>query len=220
MTVILCHVGPDDAFSPAFRQKLAAAAGVDPGAIAEVRHLAARVLTDVPPVLTVTPGEACWIGCLRPRAVRALLAHAGIRLELAPVNWLSDIPAPAPQSGAGPGNPWFPVIDRDRCRDCDQCRQFCLFGVYERNDAVGVVVRHPLNCKPGCPACARLCPERAIIFPFCPETPINGDQPAADSPTVAPLTFEQLATRRSGGVSREALDAALTARAAHLEPRP
>ena len=219
MTALLCHVGPDDAFSPAFRRKLAAAAGVEVEFLVEIRHLAARVLAADPPALSLAPGTACWIGCRRPRAVRALLAHAGIVPDAAAVRWLADAPAPPPPSHAEPGHPWFPAIDRDRCRNCDQCRQFCLFGVYARDDAGRVVVVHPLNCKPGCPACARLCPSQAIIFPFCPETPLNGDEPAATSPLVPPLTFEQLAARRRGAVSREALDAALAARAAHRDGR-
>jgi hypothetical protein len=38
-----------------------------------------------------------------------------------------------------------------------------------------VRVQAPLNCKPGCPACARLCPEAALIFPFCHEAELNGE---------------------------------------------
>ena len=37
-----------------------------------------------------------------------------------------------------------------------------------------VEVRHPENCKPHCPACARICPRAAIIFPKHPEAPIDG----------------------------------------------
>ena len=219
MTALLCHVGSDDAFSPVFRQKLAAAAGVAVESLVEIRHLAARVLAAEPPAISLAPGAAYWIGCRRPRAVRALLAHAGIVPDAAAVRWIADSAAPPSPSCPEPGHPWFPVIDRDRCRNCDQCRQFCLFGVYARDDAGRVVVAHPLHCKPGCPACARLCPAHAIVFPFCPETPINGDEPAATSPPPAPLTFEQLAARRRGAVSHEALDAALAARAAHRDVR-
>jgi len=38
-----------------------------------------------------------------------------------------------------------------------------------------VRVAAPLNCKTGCPACARLCPEAALIFPFCAEAELNGE---------------------------------------------
>jgi ferredoxin len=37
-----------------------------------------------------------------------------------------------------------------------------------------VVVIHPESCKNNCPACARICPETAIIFPKVGENPING----------------------------------------------
>jgi len=81
MTALLYHVGPDDAFSPAFRRKLAAAAGVEVEFLVEIRHLAARVLAAEPPTLSLAPGTACWIGCRRPRAVRALLAHAARQIR-------------------------------------------------------------------------------------------------------------------------------------------
>jgi NAD-dependent dihydropyrimidine dehydrogenase PreA subunit len=69
---------------------------------------------------------------------------------------------------------WFPVIDRDRCSNCGQCFQFCLFGVYEKDPAGRVRVVSPQSCKNNCPACARICPEAAIIFPKAGEEPING----------------------------------------------
>ena len=59
---------------------------------------------------------------------------------------------------------WYPVIDYSRCTSCGQCADFCLFGVYEKTgDSVKVV--NPENCKNNCPACARICPATAIIFP-------------------------------------------------------
>jgi NAD-dependent dihydropyrimidine dehydrogenase PreA subunit len=70
--------------------------------------------------------------------------------------------------------PWFPVIDYDRCRNCRQCLDFCLFGVYETDADGRVTVSRPERCKNKCPACARICPEAAIIFPKVSETPING----------------------------------------------
>jgi len=59
---------------------------------------------------------------------------------------------------------WYPIIDEERCTSCGQCANFCLFGVYEiKDDKVHVV--HPHGCKNNCPACARICPQTAIIFP-------------------------------------------------------
>ena len=65
------------------------------------------------------------------------------------------------------GERWYPVVDYSRCASCRQCMQFCLFGVYEVDDAGELTVRNPDNCKPGCPACSRVCPSGAIIFPLC-----------------------------------------------------
>lgn len=71
--------------------------------------------------------------------------------------------------------PWFPVIDYDRCRNCKQCLNFCLFGVYQLSPAGQVQVQKPSGCKTNCPACARMCPQKAIIFPKYADAPINGD---------------------------------------------
>ncbi|MBN2183140.1 MAG: hypothetical protein JW715_14605 [Sedimentisphaerales bacterium] len=72
--------------------------------------------------------------------------------------------------------PWFPVIDYDRCRNCKQCMNFCLFGVYEQSDGGRIEVRNPDHCKTNCPACARMCPHSAIIFPKYADAPINGEE--------------------------------------------
>lgn len=70
--------------------------------------------------------------------------------------------------------PWFPVLDADRCTQCGQCLNFCLFGVYATDADAHVEVRNPRQCKPDCPACARVCPEGAILFPKHPAEVING----------------------------------------------
>jgi ferredoxin len=59
---------------------------------------------------------------------------------------------------------WFPIIDYSRCTGCGQCADFCLFGVYEKNET-RVNIIDPHGCKNNCPACARICPRTAIIFP-------------------------------------------------------
>jgi NAD-dependent dihydropyrimidine dehydrogenase PreA subunit len=61
-------------------------------------------------------------------------------------------------------SPWFPVIDYTRCTACRQCADFCLFGVYGKTEEK-VNVINPQECKNNCPACARICPQTAIIFP-------------------------------------------------------
>jgi hypothetical protein len=61
---------------------------------------------------------------------------------------------------------WHPVIDYSRCTNCMECIDFCLFGVYGVDTAEHILVEQPDNCKKGCPACSRVCPEHAIIFPM------------------------------------------------------
>ncbi len=63
------------------------------------------------------------------------------------------------------GRRWYPVVDYSRCTDCMECIDFCLFGVYGVDEAEHVLVELPDNCRKGCPACSRVCPENAIMFP-------------------------------------------------------
>ncbi len=71
--------------------------------------------------------------------------------------------------------PWFPVIDYDRCTNCMQCLSFCLFGVYGLDEDRRIQAQNHDNCKTNCPACSRVCPEAAIMFPKYKAGPINGD---------------------------------------------
>src|SRR5438445_8510561 len=75
----------------------------------------------------------------------------------------------------GDWKPWFPVIDYDRCTNCMQCLSFCLFGVYGVDAEQRIQVQNNDNCKTNCPACSRVCPEAAIMFPKYKAGPINGD---------------------------------------------
>ncbi len=75
----------------------------------------------------------------------------------------------------GEWKPWFPVIDYDRCTNCMQCLSFCLFGVYGVDGEQKIQVQNNDNCKTNCPACSRVCPEAAIMFPKYKAGPINGD---------------------------------------------
>jgi hypothetical protein len=64
-----------------------------------------------------------------------------------------------------PGRRWYPVIDYSRCTNCMECIDFCLFGVYGVDGQERILVENQDNCKRGCPACSRVCPEHAIMFP-------------------------------------------------------
>ncbi|MFV1994373.1 MAG: ferredoxin family protein [Verrucomicrobiales bacterium] len=75
----------------------------------------------------------------------------------------------------GQWKPWFPVIDFDRCTNCMQCLSFCLFDVYGVDAENTIQVQNNDNCKTNCPACSRVCPEVAIMFPKYAGGPINGE---------------------------------------------
>jgi NAD-dependent dihydropyrimidine dehydrogenase PreA subunit len=64
-----------------------------------------------------------------------------------------------------PARRWYPVIDYSRCTNCMECLDFCLFGVYGVDKMDRILVESQDNCKKGCPACSRVCPEQAIMFP-------------------------------------------------------
>lgn len=80
----------------------------------------------------------------------------------------SEEPAAKPAAEklqAQPARRWYPVIDYSRCTNCMECIDFCLFGVYGVDQLDRILVENQDNCKRGCPACSRVCPEHAIIFP-------------------------------------------------------
>ena len=91
------------------------------------------------------------------------VASAGSDAESAPA---TEIDAPVEPR-------WYPVIDYDRCSGCRKCFDFCFFEVYSFTDGLPRAV-NPDHCKPGCPACARICPAGAIMFPHCPDEAVAG----------------------------------------------
>lgn len=169
--------------------------GVEFEAVADLCELAAR---RDPALARMLDGPEVRIIACFPRAVKWLLHAAGVSLEgraLTVLNMrapdaaaiieraLRDKPAAGSRRGAEPEldaagtwKPWFPVIDYDRCKDCKQCLSFCLFGVYAVGEDGKVKVVRPANCKTDCPACARVCPHAAIMFPKFEEAPINGEE--------------------------------------------
>ncbi len=75
---------------------------------------------------------------------------------------------------------WYPVIDYSRCTNCMECVDFCLFGVYGLDGAETILVEQPDNCRKGCPACSRVCPANAIMFPQHKAPAIAGAAVAGD----------------------------------------
>lgn len=134
-----------------------------------------RAAAEKNPVLEeIAESDSAVVYACRPRAVRALFDYAGAPLSASAevVDLRREAAAEGEASEEAPA--WYPVIDYDRCSNCGQCHEFCLFGVYEKDAEERVQVVQPGNCKNNCPACARICPEAAIIFPKSAESPIDG----------------------------------------------
>jgi Pyruvate/2-oxoacid:ferredoxin oxidoreductase delta subunit len=126
------------------------------------------------------------ISCIRPEnapATDGVVAGAG---ELEGTEFdglLARLDSTREERGLRPGGawkPWFPVIDYQRCTNCMQCLSFCLFEVYGASPEGKIQVQNQNNCKTDCPACSRVCPDVAIMFPKYRHGPINGDEVNAD----------------------------------------
>ena len=83
------------------------------------------------------------------------------------VEYLDETPKPR----------WYPVIDDDKCTACLECVNYCLFGVYTIGNDSRPFVDQPDACRDGCPACARVCPNKAIMFPLYEDRGIAGYEP-------------------------------------------
>ncbi len=171
--------------------------------------------------IAAAPGSAV-IAC-HTRAIRWLFAAAGYPLDNSPTalyslrrqsaaEIISALDAGVGESqidivaGETDWSPWFPVIDRDRCVNCMQCMNFCLFGTYSLSADKKVVVSKPTACKNLCPACARICPNSAIIFPKYEQSPIDGadvpeesEGPAVDLQALTKGDIYARLRQRSGG---------------------
>ena len=145
------------------------------------------------------PGTLVLLGWHPARALQCVLAQHGVDIArtsravhcldvrvFAPDELAARVKAIAPGAAQDrPADPpsranlaprWYPVVDRGRCTNCMECLDFCLFGVYSPAPDKAVQVTKPAGCKTGCPACARVCPHAAIMFPKYAQSPINGDE--------------------------------------------
>jgi NAD-dependent dihydropyrimidine dehydrogenase PreA subunit len=101
----------------------------------------------------------------KPAAASPLL-QLGVPASAAPTSPTPAMKAFEPeQLLALPSRRWYPVIDYSRCTNCLECLDFCLFGVYGVDSMDRLLVENQDSCKKGCPACSRVCPEQAIMFP-------------------------------------------------------
>ena len=105
---------------------------------------------------------------LNPTNSTALSMDGSGRLDLvsnAPASHESPLGIVPMRMDEHPARRWYPVIDYSRCTNCMECIDFCLFGVYGVDPGETILVEQPDNCRKGCPACSRVCPENAIMFP-------------------------------------------------------
>lgn len=194
-----------------------AESGLPHDAVADLCALAAR---HSPLLSELASASRLTVLACHPRAVKWLFAAGGAPLRDEGVEFLDLRKAPAAQAlgairdlaaeaagGAGAAaaefhgetaaaaewKPWFPVIDYERCENCQQCLGFCLFGVYGLSADGKVQVQNPASCKTGCPACARVCPSAAIIFPKYAHAPINGGEVSPNAPLSEPVQIDKAA---------------------------
>jgi len=128
------------------------------------------------------------VDCMDAQKVSSETVREAVHALVAPPDWV----------------PWFPVIDETRCVNCGKCADFCMFGVYEKIDGKFRVL-HPAACKTDCPACARICPANAIIFPKSKEDRLNGalSEPVKPSPDDQTSFRERLEYRKKVRLFRD-----------------
>ena len=130
------------------------------------------------------PEPAYFLVPMSPRAAKNMLNHLQIPfvdvfetedtvqipdggITGGQIECLDDTPKPR----------WYPVIDDSKCTACLECVNYCLFGVYAIGNNSRPFVDQPDACRDGCPACARVCPSNAIVFPLYEDRVIAGYEP-------------------------------------------
>ncbi len=191
---IYCHCGHYDLADEQVKADVLRGLTGGDGEFVAVTDLCGLCANKDPRLKEWTQSEHIRIFACYPRAVKWLFAAGDAPLPNEGVEYfnfrtgdtgeLAAITSSEPNDAAtaepvefekGDWTPWFPAIDYDRCNNCKQCLNFCLFGVYQLGDDDKIEVALPANCKTNCPACARVCPRAAIIFSKYTDGPINGD---------------------------------------------
>ncbi|MFH1418556.1 MAG: ferredoxin family protein [Planctomycetota bacterium] len=197
-SVLYCHCAHTDVIPPQAKREVFRqlnASGVPFEAVADLCEASAR---RDPMLRRLAESGDLRVAACYPRAVKWLFHAAGAPLTDGRVKVMNMREQGADEVASGlladcqcacadavekdvceprPGAwmPWFPVIDYDLCTNCKQCLSFCLFGVFGVDADGNVEVRNPDKCKTRCPACSRVCPSVAIVFPKYDKRPVNGD---------------------------------------------
>ena len=174
--------------------------------------------------IAALPEEFAVAGWISPRPLECLVREYARREPVAAIDLSAFVEADdafvaleealGPAEGAGDlrelegptAERWYPVIDRSRCTACRHCLQFCLFGVYEHREGLLVAAR-PDNCKDGCPACARVCPHGAIVFPLSDEPAVAGAPGTVMQPDAAARRMYYVRTGKPCPVCGEVAEA-------------
>ncbi len=161
------------------------------------------------------PGRTIWCLDLRGQGAEPLSAE----LERIVTESIGDPPARLPPDGqSAPADVvrieeiasprWYPIVDFGRCRNCLECLNFCLFGVFGIDAEDRLFVEQADACRDGCPACARVCPAQAIMFPKHSNPGIAGD-PKATAADMNVSLVQLLGQASSGGLAAVERDRAL-----------
>ena len=154
----------------------------DPDAyLNEIRRIAAESQTETVELMDWISGDP------KPAQLKRYLQNgdASPAAETSPADAAPSEPTVVAED---PARRWYPVIDFSRCTNCLECIDFCLFGVYGIDGQETILVEQPDNCRKGCPACSRVCPENAIIFPEH-KTPTIAGSPEVGGPLKVDLSL-------------------------------
>jgi NAD-dependent dihydropyrimidine dehydrogenase PreA subunit len=166
--------------------------------VAEIRRIAAECRDRRAAAAQAKPANS-------PAILQLGLAVSNPRADAAEVP--PAFAAFTPEALLAPANRrWYPVIDYSRCTNCLECLDFCLFGVYGVDSLERIVTENQDQCKKGCPACSRVCPQQAIIFPEYKSAAIAG----AETGAVGGLKIDL--SRLFGGDAADAVGTAVAER--------
>ncbi len=213
VTILLCNCSNAKVIPAQTKEEVKEKLNARGAEFIEMDDLCALAAERNPSLKRIADSEKLYIAACYPRAVRWLFHAAGAPLNESRTEFLNmrkltgeeviqkireDVSRPTEKPLSltvekENWEPWFPVIDFDRCSNCKQCLSFCLFGVFGIDEYGTIEVRNPHKCKNECPACSRVCPEVAIIFPKYGRAPINGSEVSESDTQQEPVKVDMSA---------------------------